>query len=182
MTINERMRYIRKEILQFNQTQFAETIGMKQTSVSSMEKNGATVSEQAIKSTSAIHGISEVWIRTGKGPIKVPTVTFSLDKFVQEHGGTDLELKILKTYFELPNDLRHMLVEHFKNGLLDQPQPVSEHPIYKFAASKGLQDTPESRELTEKLADIIHKDVYTRLANGEKPSDIDSEYDDDNDK
>ena len=54
VTINERVKYFRKDILHMNQTEFALSIGMKQTSVSSFEKEGATVSDQSIKAISSV--------------------------------------------------------------------------------------------------------------------------------
>ena len=68
MTINERIRYLRKDQLKLSQTDFASFIGMKQTSVSYFEKNGATVTDQTIRSIClAIDGLNEDWLRTGNG-------------------------------------------------------------------------------------------------------------------
>lgn len=114
MTINERIRYFRKDILCMNQTVFAESIGMKQRGASSMEQDGATVTERAIKSICSIYNVNEDWLRYGIEPIYIQPPTFSLDQFVQERGATDLELDILKAYFDLDPDLRKMLIEHFK--------------------------------------------------------------------
>ena len=50
MTTNDRVRQLRKE-LGLNQSDFGKKIGMKQTSVSTMEAQGATVSDQAIKAS-----------------------------------------------------------------------------------------------------------------------------------
>lgn len=45
--------------------------------------------------------------------------TFSLNEFVKQRGATELELQIVKTYFDLNPDTREMLVEHFRKGLAD---------------------------------------------------------------
>ena len=47
MTVNQRVRYFRTEIVKMSQRAFAKCIGMKQTSISSLE-NGS-VSSQTIK-------------------------------------------------------------------------------------------------------------------------------------
>ena len=39
MNINERIKYFRKDILHMNQTDFAESIGMKQRGASGMEQD-----------------------------------------------------------------------------------------------------------------------------------------------
>ena len=49
--------------------------------------------------------------------MKVQPPTFSLDDFVKSKGATDLELEIVKAYFDIEPDTRKMLVEHFKNRL-----------------------------------------------------------------
>ena len=131
MTINERVKYFRKDILHMNQTEFALSIGMKQTSVSSFEKEGATVSDQSIKAISSVHGIREEWLRTGEEPMRSKPETFNLDKFAKERGASDLELRVVKAYFELDPDVRKMLIEHFKVELSEEQV----HP-----------DTPEELE------------------------------------
>lgn len=124
MTINERVRYLRKDVLHMNQTEFAFSIGMKQTSVSSFEKEGATVSEQSIKAISSVHNISEEWLRSGIEPMRIEPETFNLDEFALARGASDLELKVVKAYFELDPDIRKMLMEHFKTELTDN----NDHP------------------------------------------------------
>ena len=131
VTINERVKYFRKDILHMNQTEFALSIGMKQTSVSSFEKEGATVSDQSIKAISSVHGIREEWLRTGEEPMRSKPETFNLDKFAKERGASDLELRVVKAYFELDPDVRKMLIEHFKAELSEEQV----HP-----------DTPEELE------------------------------------
>lgn len=124
MTINERVRYLRKDVLHMNQTEFAFSIGMKQTSVSSFEKEGATVSEQSIKAISSVHNISEEWLRSGIEPMRIEPETFNLDEFARARGASNLELKVVKAYFELDPDIRKMLMEHFKTELTDN----NDHP------------------------------------------------------
>lgn len=124
MTINERVRYLRKDVLHMNQTEFAFSIGMKQTSVSSFEKEGATVSEQSIKAISSVHNISEEWLRSGIEPMRIEPEAFNLDEFARARGASDLELKVVKAYFELDPDIRKMLMEHFKTELTDN----NDHP------------------------------------------------------
>ena len=43
---------------------------------------------------------------------------------MKRHGGTDLELDIMKAYFELEPTVRAMLVQHFKERLTaSRPEP-----------------------------------------------------------
>ena len=49
MNINQRVRFLRKEILKLNQSDFAAGLGISQTGVSSIEKDGATITDRVVK-------------------------------------------------------------------------------------------------------------------------------------
>lgn len=115
MTINERIKYLRKEILKLNQKKFADKIGMKQTSVSTFEQNGATVTEQTKTSICTIYNISRKWLDSGIEPIFNETENFELDKFAKSKGATELEIEILKAYFNLDKNIRKEVIQHFVN-------------------------------------------------------------------
>lgn len=118
MNINERVKYLRKEYLGLSQKEFAEELGMKQTSVSTFEKSGATVTEPTIKTILLKHPmVNEEWIRTGKEPMILENTKISLDDYARSKGADDLDLKIIKLYLELEPDIRHAVVDHFYKGL-----------------------------------------------------------------
>ena len=75
MTINERIRYFRKEVLGMSQSVFAEHLGMKQRSVSTFERAGGTVTDPTIKSLCLAFNLSEEWIRYGSGSMYVEEQT-----------------------------------------------------------------------------------------------------------
>ena len=117
MNINERIKDFRKNVLHLSQTEFATQLGMKQTSVSTFEKSGATVTDPTIKALCMAFNLNEDWLRNGTEPMYIQAPTFSLDDFVRQHGGTELEIDIMKAYFELEPDTRAMLIQHFKERL-----------------------------------------------------------------
>ena len=125
MTINERIRHFRKNVLHINQRQFAADLGMAQTGVSGLEQDGATVTDRAIKSICMAYSVNEDWLRNGTEPMYIQKPTISLDDFVRQRGGTELEVDIMKAYFELEPDIRAMLVQHFKERLTaSRAEPV----------------------------------------------------------
>ena len=131
MTINERIKYFRKEIKKINQKQFAEILGVTQSGVSYMEQEGSTVADSSIKTICSVCGLNEEWLRNGIEPMTVQPETFNLDEFTKSHGASDLELKIVKAYFEIDPDIRGKVLNHFKEYLMD---------------SNGAPDTPEELE------------------------------------
>lgn len=144
MTVNERVRYFRKDVLHMNQTEFALSIGMKQTGVSYMEQEGATVTDQAIKAICSVHNISEEWLRNGTEPMRIEPETFNLNEFAREHGASELELKIVRAYFELDSEIRKTLIEHFRSELSDNKHPTTPeelenlYPVEEEDAESGI--------------------------------------------
>lgn len=64
--MNTRIRELRKA-LNLTQKDFAQKIGLKQNAISYMEKSGATITEQNIKTICSQFSINENWLRTGSG-------------------------------------------------------------------------------------------------------------------
>lgn len=114
--LNQRVKELRK-YLKMTQKEFAKALGITQSAVSWIEIGGNAVTDQTIKTICTIFNVSEQWLRTGNLPMLNESNTFSLDKFIEERKGTDLEKEIVRTYFELDPDIRKILLEHFKNNL-----------------------------------------------------------------
>ncbi|MDE7244351.1 MAG: helix-turn-helix domain-containing protein [Oscillospiraceae bacterium] len=114
MTINERIRYLRKDQLKLSQTDFASLIGMKQTSVSSFEKNGATVTDQTVRSIClAIDGLNEDWLRTGNGDMFIERsgAVNALDILAKEHQLSTSEKILIEKILNLKPGLRKGIVD-----------------------------------------------------------------------
>lgn len=69
MTINERVRYLRKEILKITQVELGEVCGIKYTAVSKLEKGGSTVTKRNIKTICNAFNVSYDWLVDGVGDI-----------------------------------------------------------------------------------------------------------------
>lgn len=135
MNINERIKDFRKNVLHLSQTEFATQLGMKQTSVSTFEKSGATVTDPTIKALCMAFNLNEDWLRNGTEPMYIQAPTFSLDDFVRQRGGTELEIDIMKAYFELEPDTRAMLIQHFKERLTASRAEPSEMTVEEAEAA-----------------------------------------------
>lgn len=129
MTINERIKDFRKNVVQMSQAEFAAKLGMKQTSVSTFERPGGTVTEPTIRALCLAFNLNETWVRDGVEPMYIPAPTFSLDQFVKEHGATGLELEVLKAYFELDPEIRRTVFDHFRARLSRAGAPAEGPPV-----------------------------------------------------
>ena len=127
LTLNERIKEFRK-LRGLSQKDFAETIGISQRSVSWGEQPGNNVPDNTIKNICMAFGVSEDWLRNGTEPMYIQAPTFSLDDFVRQRGGTELEVDIMKAYFELEPDIRAILVQHFKERLTASRAESAELP------------------------------------------------------
>ena len=147
-SLNERIKYIRKNILKMSQFDFANKLGLSQRTISWSEQEGNNVPDSNIKSMCTLFNINEDYLRHGTEPIFIESDTFDLNKFIDEQGGTELEKEIIRTYFELPEDIRKTILEHFKQkfGLHEKskgkPMTVAEmQTLYD-----SIPDTPTELE------------------------------------
>lgn len=67
MTINERIRYLRKERLHITQEALGEPLGLTRANIANIESGRIAVTERVILSISEKFGINEKWLRTGEG-------------------------------------------------------------------------------------------------------------------
>lgn len=149
MTINERIKELRKE-KQLSQKDFAEIIGISQRSVSWGEQPGNNVPDSTLKTICMAFGVSEDWLRDGTEPMYITPPTFSLDDFVKQRGATDLELNVMKAYFDLDPDTRKMLVQHFKERLAAAAADSSDLSVEEAEAAyiKSRSNTARKKGLS----------------------------------
>lgn len=120
MELYERIRYLRKEHLHLSQEAFGERLGVSRSVIKNIELDALARPDQKLSLIKLIckeFSISEDWLLYGEGEMEVQPDTFSLDDFAKQHNATELELNILKAYFELDPDLRNDLIQHFKERL-----------------------------------------------------------------
>ncbi|MDO4284089.1 MAG: helix-turn-helix transcriptional regulator [Eubacteriales bacterium] len=135
MTINERIKHLRKDILGIkSQRDFGDKMGMKQTTVSAFEREGS-VNDITIRSICMAYNVNEEWLRYGTGNVFASDQTFSLDEFLQERGASQLEIDFLKAYFDLDEQTRRQLIENFKRRRAESsgwPSDDIEHRVSDY--------------------------------------------------
>lgn len=120
MEIYERIRELRKKHLKMSMEVFGSHLGVSLDVISNIENNRLSRPEQKMSLYKLIcseFNVNEEWLLNGMEPMFVQSDTFSLDDFVKSKGATDLELEIVKTYFELDPEIRRTAMEHFKRRL-----------------------------------------------------------------
>lgn len=114
--MNERIRMVR-EAAGLSQTAFGARLGVSRDVVNNLERGRVDIKDHFVKLICAEFQVDENWLRTGEGgegPIYNESEAFSLDQFAREHGATQLELEIIKVYFELDPAIRRAVLDHFR--------------------------------------------------------------------
>ena len=120
MEICDRIKELRKKYLKLTQTEFGERLGVSRSVINNIERNALARPDQKLSLYKLIcseFNVSEEWLLNGTGDMFVQPDMFSLDEFIKARGGTELELEIVKIYFELDPDLRKALLSHFRSRL-----------------------------------------------------------------
>lgn len=123
--MNERIRMLRED-KEMTRAAFGQRLGVSGDVINNLERGRVEIKDHIVKLICAEYGVNEEWLRDGKEPMYIEPETFNLDEFARARGASDLELKVVKAYFELDPDIRKMLIEHFKTELTDDDS--SDHP------------------------------------------------------
>ena len=147
MEIYERIKELRKSHLKMSQTAFGESLGVSRSVINNIESNVLARPDQKLSLYKLIcseFNVNEEWLLNGTEPMFVQPDTFNLDEFAKSRGASDLELRVVKAYFELDPDVRKMLIEHFKMELSeeqvhpDTPEELeSQYPVEEEGSGLG---------------------------------------------
>jgi len=110
----ERLKKIRKK-LNMNQTEFAASLDMKQSSYSSIETYINPLTDKNISLICLKHGVSEKWLRTGEGEM--------MNKEVRQSGR---ENRLLELFRQLSSRAQDLLIEYAEKLLSDEKTLRSE--------------------------------------------------------
>ena len=68
--MNERIKYLRKEVLKISQKDFADKLGLSENFVWMVEKGARTPSDRTISDICRIFDVQEDWLRDGLEPMR----------------------------------------------------------------------------------------------------------------
>lgn len=71
MIVNDRIKYLRKEVLHITQDEFASKLQISRSNLGSIEIGRVNVTERVISDICKNFSVNEEWLRTGDGKIKV---------------------------------------------------------------------------------------------------------------
>ncbi len=125
MTVGERIKKIRLN-RDMTMEQFGEKIGVSKSTISNIENGNRNATTHMIKSICREFNVTENWLRTGEDDVSLNQEgDFFLDDFVRQKGGTEEDLELVKAYFDLPAEVRKILLKHFRERLLNNSETSS---------------------------------------------------------
>lgn len=67
MTVGERLKHLRKDLLDITLERFGDRIGLKKSTLSNIENGNTNLADQARRSICREFGVNEQWLLTGEG-------------------------------------------------------------------------------------------------------------------
>jgi len=116
--MKNRIKEIRKK-LNLTQQKFAEELKVSRNNIAGYEA-GKNLSDTAISLICSKFNINEEWLRTGKGEMFNQEKNYSLDEFLRKRNATSLEIKFMKIYFSLEENIRKKIISDFKKAVLEE--------------------------------------------------------------
>lgn len=85
MDINERIRFLRKEVLHLTQQEFSEALNISRSNMGNIEIGRIAVTDRVISDICEKFNVDETWLRTGEGePFKPLTRAQSITDFAAD--------------------------------------------------------------------------------------------------
>ncbi len=113
MTSNERVKLLRNT-LNLSQEKFGDRLGMKKSSISTIEKGINSLTDIVAKSICREYNVDYFWLTEGKGEMFIDIPDTIIEEMKVTYDMTDFEEKILKQYLTLSTDERTVLQDIIK--------------------------------------------------------------------
>ena len=128
--MKERFKLLRKN-LNLSQADMGRKIGISNTAISKLENGENNITDQIILSVCRAFNVREEWLRTGDGEMFQSEKSFSLDEYVRAHNFSDIELRILKAYLEIPVELREKVLGYVSRAFTADAEIDQEVQSYR---------------------------------------------------
>ena len=151
--MKDRLKELRKQ-LGLTMEEFGSKLGVRKTTISSLENGVNNFTEQMILSICNVYNVNEQWLRNGTGDMFVEDTDSLVEKIISDYPLDKLSQTILKTYIELDPKKREIFNSVMKQ-IADSIMASS-----KEQAINGINDVI----LNSSAPDNIKKDMYGKAA------------------
>ena len=119
--IGDRILQLRKE-LSLTQEEFGNKIGIKKSSMSSIEKNKSNPSEQTIKFICKEFNVNYDWLVDGKGEIFIDTDRTTIELLADDYKLRPVEVSLIEEFVKLDEEERNVLLNYLQKVFLKNGQ------------------------------------------------------------
>lgn len=159
--ISDRIRYLREEILKIKQNEMSIKIGLKQGSLSDIErKKTKTVTDRVISDICREFSVNEEWLRTGKGTILKEEPETILDSIASKYNLDGFDVKILEQYIRL-KPVQRKVIKEFLSSLGSNDEIAVAKVDYLYTQGSSF-----AAESVEEYAAGYSIEVIGRVAGG----------------
>ncbi len=160
MSIGERVKYIRVDVLKISLESFSSRLGMKsRSSMSRYERSGFQFSDRVIKQICTEFLINEHWLRTGEGEI-FETYVDDLKEICKKYNIDENSERVIRTFIALDANERQS-ISKFLTTLANGVTKIDnlEHSLDVISSQKQLQLSEK-----EDNSEIIELPLYSTKA------------------
>ena len=112
--LNERVKYLRMEILKLNQTEFGVKIGLSQKAIANIETGATALTARNFEIICRTLNINSEWLRKGVSEGFIENKEFILKDIVEEFELTPDEAALIEALLGLPKEYRAGVVKYIK--------------------------------------------------------------------
>lgn len=147
--MNERVKYLRKNVLRMSMEAFGKKIGLSKAGISSFEAGKNGISDMAILAICREYGVREEWLRDGAGEI-----------FVEKSAEDELNALAEKVMADTPDSFRRRFVAMLAKLNDEQWKLLSDMEDMMLATKSDMSSDDSDRESIEQL----HADLDREIA------------------
>lgn len=96
--------------ISLSQEAFGKRLGITGASISRVESGDRSPSEQLTLAICREFNVNEEWLRTGQGDMFNQSAYFDLGAYARQQGATEIEIQLVKAYFDLAEETRQEIV------------------------------------------------------------------------
>ena len=162
MTINERLKLLRKE-LGLTQIEFGEKIGLKKSAASQVEKDGYSINPRLLQLICSTFNISEKWLTEGKGDMYTSDEEAILEKLAGMYNLSESQLTFAKQWLQLPAATKDAVVDYIAS--------VASALQEKKSKKIDVSESDTSKKVNINNLDSCHQTASPARENSAPPAD-----------
>lgn len=115
LTIQERVKELRKDVLGLSMEAFGEKLGVQRSAVNRWEKGVNNIPESMIKAICREYNVNYFWLTEGDGDVFIDLPETALDELCLEYGLDEFERSIILEFIKLSDDERKVIKKYIDN-------------------------------------------------------------------